>query len=263
MPLTEAEAFCLAWIVPCWVAFELVQTKLPHYPMPLYPGLALLVAHSLSTSASAQARAGRHLTAARVLWLAVGSVLVVGTPVAAWAVGGMMRDTWLTLLTLAATLTGGTLLFVAARALQQQRSGRAILAGVLALASAETLVCTLLPHAQALWLAPRVVGLVDAVDPQHRRPLAAVEFHEDSLVFLTAGRVERIVAADLPAWLRSHPGGLAIVPHQANHTLRGLHTLGEAEGFNYSKGRWLRLRLIEQAQARRDGAPHRRAPEPS
>jgi 4-amino-4-deoxy-L-arabinose transferase-like glycosyltransferase len=43
----------LAWIVPSWAAFELMPTKLPHYILPLYPALAILIAgvidsHSLS-----------------------------------------------------------------------------------------------------------------------------------------------------------------------------------------------------------------------
>ncbi len=43
----------LAWVVPTWIAFELVPTKLPHYVLPLYPALAILIAgvidsHSLS-----------------------------------------------------------------------------------------------------------------------------------------------------------------------------------------------------------------------
>jgi 4-amino-4-deoxy-L-arabinose transferase-like glycosyltransferase len=52
----RAEPGCkllLAWIVPAWLAFELVPTKLPHYVLPLYPALAILIAgvvdsHSLS-----------------------------------------------------------------------------------------------------------------------------------------------------------------------------------------------------------------------
>ena len=29
--------FLLAWLIPSWVVFELVATKLPHYVLPLYP----------------------------------------------------------------------------------------------------------------------------------------------------------------------------------------------------------------------------------
>jgi 4-amino-4-deoxy-L-arabinose transferase-like glycosyltransferase len=38
--------FLLAWVVPAWIALELVITKLPHYVLPLYPAIAILVAGS-------------------------------------------------------------------------------------------------------------------------------------------------------------------------------------------------------------------------
>ena len=39
-----AAQFLLAWIVPSWIVFELVITKLPHYVLPLYPAIAILIA---------------------------------------------------------------------------------------------------------------------------------------------------------------------------------------------------------------------------
>jgi len=38
----DAVAFCLAWIVPAWLIFEAVPTKLPHYVMPLYPAIGVI-----------------------------------------------------------------------------------------------------------------------------------------------------------------------------------------------------------------------------
>lgn len=35
--------FLLAWLVPSWIVFELVITKLPHYVLPLYPAIAILI----------------------------------------------------------------------------------------------------------------------------------------------------------------------------------------------------------------------------
>ena len=35
--------FLFAWIFPNWAVFELASTKLPHYTLPLYPALAILV----------------------------------------------------------------------------------------------------------------------------------------------------------------------------------------------------------------------------
>ncbi|MFY9958950.1 ArnT family glycosyltransferase [Bradyrhizobium sp.] len=39
--------FLLAWLVPSWIVFELLLTKLPHYVLPLYPAIAILTAGAL------------------------------------------------------------------------------------------------------------------------------------------------------------------------------------------------------------------------
>ena len=39
-----ATRFLLAWLVPSWLVFELITTKLPHYVLPLYPAIAILIA---------------------------------------------------------------------------------------------------------------------------------------------------------------------------------------------------------------------------
>jgi 4-amino-4-deoxy-L-arabinose transferase-like glycosyltransferase len=39
--------FLLAWLIPSWIVFELVLTKLPHYVLPLYPAIAILTVGAL------------------------------------------------------------------------------------------------------------------------------------------------------------------------------------------------------------------------
>ena len=39
--------FLLAWVIPSWIVFELVLTKLPHYVLPLYPAIAILAVIAL------------------------------------------------------------------------------------------------------------------------------------------------------------------------------------------------------------------------
>jgi 4-amino-4-deoxy-L-arabinose transferase-like glycosyltransferase len=34
--------FLFGWLIPCWILFEIVPTKLPHYVLPLIPALCLL-----------------------------------------------------------------------------------------------------------------------------------------------------------------------------------------------------------------------------
>jgi 4-amino-4-deoxy-L-arabinose transferase-like glycosyltransferase len=55
--------FLLAWLVPSWILFEAAMTKLPHYVMPLYPAIAILIAGVIEGGALA-----------RIRWMARGTV---------------------------------------------------------------------------------------------------------------------------------------------------------------------------------------------
>ena len=69
-----ALAFLLAWLVPAWLLFEAVPTKLPHYVLPLFPALAILTAAAIERQALALGSRLRW-----VLWLipAVAVVLLL------------------------------------------------------------------------------------------------------------------------------------------------------------------------------------------
>jgi 4-amino-4-deoxy-L-arabinose transferase-like glycosyltransferase len=51
-----AVKFLLAWIVPSWLVFELVPTKLPHYVLPLYPAIAILIGTMIDRGALSRHR---------------------------------------------------------------------------------------------------------------------------------------------------------------------------------------------------------------
>jgi len=74
--------FLLLWIVPSWLLFEAIPTKLPHYVMPLYPAMAILVAVALQRGAI-DCRSGWQKAAALLVGL-VPVGLVIGTPIAGW-----------------------------------------------------------------------------------------------------------------------------------------------------------------------------------
>jgi 4-amino-4-deoxy-L-arabinose transferase-like glycosyltransferase len=58
-----AAKFLLAWLVPSWIVFELIVTKLPHYVLPLYPAIAILIAGAVESK-----------VLSRRLWLVRGAV---------------------------------------------------------------------------------------------------------------------------------------------------------------------------------------------
>lgn len=51
MRAEKSIAFLLAWIVPVWLLFEAVPTKLPHYVLPVYPAIAILIFMALERGA--------------------------------------------------------------------------------------------------------------------------------------------------------------------------------------------------------------------
>lgn len=43
--------YLLAWLLPTWLVFEAAMTKLPHYVLPVYPAIAILIAFAIDRKA--------------------------------------------------------------------------------------------------------------------------------------------------------------------------------------------------------------------
>lgn len=77
--------FLVAWIVPAWIVFEIVPTKLPHYVMPVYPAIAILTAIAIS-----HGFVGPHRPLSRPFTIFLAFVplgLVIGLPLAGMHLG--------------------------------------------------------------------------------------------------------------------------------------------------------------------------------
>lgn len=68
-----AVIFLLSWLIPGWVLYEAVATKLPHYVMPAYPALALLCALGVKDAAEILAK-GRVAHLIGLFLFVLGSV---------------------------------------------------------------------------------------------------------------------------------------------------------------------------------------------
>jgi 4-amino-4-deoxy-L-arabinose transferase-like glycosyltransferase len=64
--------FLLSWVLPFWLVLELVPTKLPHYVLPLYPALAILIAGVIDGHAMSR---NRWLVRGTIWWFVVSAVL--------------------------------------------------------------------------------------------------------------------------------------------------------------------------------------------
>jgi 4-amino-4-deoxy-L-arabinose transferase-like glycosyltransferase len=243
--------FLLCWIVPTWLVFEAVATKLPHYVLPTYPAIALLAAAPLARPAARrwQVFAFGAFTA---VWAIVGAALAIGMPVALWAYAGSFDP-----LALVLGLAGAALL---ARAFVMVRRDRARSAIALAVAAALLVFGNaygrVLPHLTPFWLSPRIVALVRANRPCPDSALASTGYSEPSMVFLLGTRTNltdvftaaRGLAADKACGLVL-VGADQVALFEAQLAADGVtpRVLGSVAGVDYSNGRRLVLTLYGAA----------------
>ena len=65
--------YLLAWLIPSWIVFELVLTKLPHYVLPLYPAIAILTVGALERRVLSRS----WLVRGAAWWFAIPAVAAV------------------------------------------------------------------------------------------------------------------------------------------------------------------------------------------
>ncbi|MDZ4778060.1 MAG: glycosyltransferase family 39 protein, partial [Alphaproteobacteria bacterium] len=93
--------FLVTWIVPTWIVFELATTKLAHYPLPLYPAIALLAGAGLPRWLEAPS-ASRRIGLAAGLFVGSFGIIAAAAMLTFWRSAAQAND--------AAFVVGGALL---------------------------------------------------------------------------------------------------------------------------------------------------------
>lgn len=230
----------LAWIIPTWLVFEIAPTKLPHYVLPTFPAIFLLLA-------------GWVLSGERKLpprWLACIGIVLWAIVVAAFAIApplaGILAERSLDPVWLLAPLAAAALAWLAAVLLREGAISGIALAGIAFAPLLYGLVLgATLSRLDAIWIAPRVA---EAVRASGGGRLASAGFHEPSLPFLLG--TDTLLVRDgaaAAAFLADTPGGRALVSERYEDAFLAARPaarrLAMIEGFNYSRGQRVRLYL--------------------
>lgn len=173
----DTVALLLAWIVPAWILFEIVPTKLPHYVLPLMPAVAILTVSALQRGGLDLSRRGVGIVALLVPFIPVG--LTLGLAYAAWTFDRTLP--WAGLPLLVASCAVAILAWLA---LVRGRAERGLVLAILASALLSPAVFGLTqPALPALKVSPRLAAIRDAL---LCRPtaVASLGYREPSLVFL-------------------------------------------------------------------------------
>lgn len=247
--------FLLAWILPTWIVFELVVTKLPHYVLPTYPAVACLTAAAAVTpGAWRTGRAWRWVRSIYgAVWLAIGCGLAIAGPALLWT----LQDTIGPVSIIAALAVAG----LAVAGFRLTLRGRALPAmaasGAAALVLFASTYAVVLPELTAIWLAPRIAAAVASVRPCPDSLVASSSFSEPSLVFAVGQDTKLVNVAEAADWLiADRRCGLALIGTRdtaaflARMQAAGVTPIRRAEidGVNYSTGRKLNLTLYQAGQ---------------
>lgn len=244
-----AATFCLAWTVPAWIVFELSATKLPHYTLPLYPPIAILTAHFLLHRPRSETDPG---VVGWVIWLVLLAAVAIAVPIGGTVAASPVSRPWpepfgfFLLGSLGIVVLGPRVVLIAA--LQRRPLAAQLAALPLAALAVAMLTRAILPSSADLWVSDRLAAQLTRGE---ETPIATVGYHEDSLVFLTRGRVERIGRAAAADWLAEHPTGRLAAPAPLARELLGadpaLAAIGRVSGFNYSTGDPVELVVLSRA----------------
>jgi 4-amino-4-deoxy-L-arabinose transferase-like glycosyltransferase len=168
--------YLLAWLVPSWIVFELVLTKLPHYVLPLYPAIAILTVGALERRVLSRS----WLTTGAAWWFAIPALAAILAVVG--AISLTRQPAFLAWPLFAIAMILG---LFAWWLYEDGRAERSLLNAVVAsVFLAFAVFGVVLPSLNTLFPSAeiaRALRYVKCVKPK----LASAGFHEPSLVFMT------------------------------------------------------------------------------
>ncbi|WP_269714373.1 ArnT family glycosyltransferase [Caulobacter sp. NIBR2454] len=236
--------FALCWLIPTWLMFEILPTKLAHYTLPAHGALAWLMAASIEGPLG---RVSRWIGAALGV---LGGVVFAAATIYLLSEYGDAADVT------AAAITAGLFLFagaIGAYLLVNRAAGTAIVTalvlGVLAHSAFFTLFA---PRLEPLWSSKRVADVlrehrIDPRDGVTPGPVEVAGYAEPSLVFALGARTglgdapnaaqaviegrPAVVEAAQDADFRAALARIGLTPRP----------VGVVDGFNYSTGDPVRL----------------------
>ncbi|BCM19907.1 ArnT family glycosyltransferase [Mesorhizobium sp. J8] len=248
--------FCLAWYIPFWLVFEAIPTKLPHYVMPAYPGMALLIGWLLTLPAD-QANAPLKRWQTWLWWATAFGLAVVAIGLAVVCVGAPLylakSFSWWSVPAAIAALVTGYLAFPRQLQVPLPRiAAIAVGAGI----TFSLLFGVIAPSLKPIWLSPAVMAAVDANRLCDTTVLASAKFQEPSLVFLVGTKTVLTDVEGVARHLLDDPScALGLAPIKDEQKLADVLTaqgksakrLTEIDGINYSSGDKLSLGLYRVA----------------
>jgi 4-amino-4-deoxy-L-arabinose transferase-like glycosyltransferase len=216
--------FLLAWLLPSWLVFEAVMTKLPHYVLPLYPAIAILIAGIVEPYGVSKQR-----------WMARGTIGWFLFP-AAIAIGVLvlfiMFGRELGLAAWPFSAVGVIFGLFAWWLYEADGAERSLLRAMAAsIFMAITVYAITIPQLPSLFPSALIAEEIRAADCERPRVASTYGYQEPSLVFLLGTETRFTDGAGAADFLRSKPCHFALIDARSE---RSFVQSAESMGLRYS-----------------------------
>ncbi|WP_418152570.1 ArnT family glycosyltransferase [Litorimonas sp. RW-G-Af-16] len=241
--VTKAMRLCLIWVVPFWLMIEIMPTKLPHYVLPLFPALCVMIGAAIATLMQVKIfPVARFISAAL---FAVATTALIGALLYAQTIYGTPD---MEMITYAIIGVGALAALIAAFGMVVGKAKLTVMSAVL---SAIVLSCGaygyILPNLDQFRTSERVaqtlnpVSLGDTISPTYTEP-SLLYYTNKSLrlggqadpIDMAAIREGRVIILDLKS--EAQPDLLVKLQDAALADSVCLEVSEPVRGFNYSKG---------------------------
>jgi len=240
--------FLLAWLVPSWIVFEIVITKLPHYVLPLYPAIAILIAGILEAGALAKIR---WMIRGTVGWFVFPSIFAITTVVAF-----ITFNRELGLIAWPTAAVAVILSLFAWWLYEADGPERSLLRAMTAsVFVAVTVYAILFPSIPALFPSELIAKEVRGSGCSDPHVAANFSYQEPSLVFLLGTHTRFTDGAGAAEFLRAGPCHFALIePRNERSFVQRANAIGlrytlmqRIEGYNISVGKPVAMALFRSA----------------
>lgn len=260
--MTPPVRFLLCWIVPVWLFFECLATKLPHYTLPVFPAIAILTAASLVCWPAPRLPGwGRFLLGGYgVLWAAVGLAFCGAGALLLARLGLAVPPAEYLAFAGALVPMLGAIWFI----LHRRALAGAICAIGCALVAQTSLFFAVVPALDFIQLSPRAAASFAHYRRCPQSVLLSASDHEPSLVFLSGPKTQLLTPENAARALQAHAAcDLALVDKRDEKRFEetlapfGLEAVlyDRLTGLNYSNGHWLDLGLYAARPQKPSAAP--------
>ncbi len=248
-----AVIFLLGWLVPSWLIFELIATKLPHYILPTFPALAILTALGVRDAASLLSGKGRYLHLLARIAFVIGTVLLIAAPFyAATEMGAAVVTFW----NLAAAVLGVASLVFVLWLTRKPTIDKVAVAAIAPVAFVAAVFGGALPELDAMWPSRSLSYVASRIEGCEDLAFATAGYREPSNVFYLGTDTRLTDGAGAAALLNEVPAcGVAMVDRREEEAFRaglagaGVRPLATVRGYNVSKGRELEITVYVRSES--------------